>query len=260
MVRFHHAYFDGLSYLMAMKKFFQVSGHEYIIDPKKYEIPTQLNRIVYLNLLLKFPYTLVSYAINKYTYPQKYWKPSAPVKTGIRYFRQIPIELEKINIIRNKTNRQVNVTDILSTAVALALGNILPEDKMLNQVQIFQILAMLPYPNENLQNRFTAFHYPVSTKLLNDNNPLDNLRHTHAQCGQYFVGETQHLVGWYLLDKFFGRMPQLLFRLFTSGTSSSIMLSSIPASKKQCSFFDGVSICGIEGWVIQPDGNGKETF
>jgi len=249
--RFLHAYMDGFSFLMMAQHHFSASGLNYYVDPLKFKLPLKINFLFYLNFLFKGPYSMLLELNNKFN--KIHWNlPQNTIKSGKRVYTWAPkLKLEKIQAIRKKTgSKETSVTNVIITVAAIALAKILPEKKKLPQIQVQEIIALLPYPNSNPQNRFTAFTYPVSMRT---DEPMKTLKSTTQNCFQRLIGALP--LCYYYALKLVGHLPSAVANCMFYGTNHTICYSNIPLSRTYAKCF-GTNLLDFYAYPPQRDDNG----
>ena len=116
---------------------------------------------------------------------------------------------------------------ILAAALASTLSTVLPTNKLVEEIKLFETLAMVPYPDISPQNRSTGFTYKVKTCPIPQNSLLVNLN----EIGDLRLGtmiNSVPVVVYYAIN-ILSRLPCFLCRLvIRRDTLSSVLFSWIP--------------------------------
>jgi NRPS condensation-like uncharacterized protein len=165
LIRFNHAYLDGLSFVMFFKEHLG-RDFEYAVNPLKFKIPLWKRIMFYATSIIYGPAHLVHMMIAKSR--RTPWVLRTDTNNNIASVKNFAwtdyIPSSQIKKIRlNCPGGNAAVNEIIAVALISAIKQVLPPERIPDELVMGTILALLPYPNSHPQNRFTNYSYRVPT-------------------------------------------------------------------------------------------------
>jgi len=255
IMRFQHAYMDGVSFMMMMKNHISTAGFNEYLNPLEFKISLWHKFLFYANCILTGPYCVVTILYQKLF--GSFWvSPLGKKLSGDRNYTWTgPIDINTIKAIRGKGSKKTRFTHVISTAFASTLAKVLPKHKVLPEIHVGELVAMLPYPNPNPQNRFTIFTYPVLTDEKDFNS---NLKKTTVKSNQSMLGPETLIFN--MSVNVLGNFPSPIVKIFLAGTNHSVLYSSVPGSRTQIKGANNIDVVQYGAWTPQPHDVGKSHF
>lgn len=223
---------DGMSLLMMLDKL--SPDFKFQLNPLNSGFPFWKIGLYYLNALLFGSLQGLHMILNSF---RKHWIQTSETFGKKRFaWCRNEIEIETLHKIRFQS--MVSIPNILGFSFAESCRRILPPKRLLENIYVGEILAMLPYPNSKPQNRFMSYSYSVniSPEHAAEFSLKERLAASKAEANEAILGPQPLLI--FHLFKIVGRLPTIFFPLFMSGTQDSCYLSHVPCSRETFSVFN----------------------
>ncbi|CAL8108232.1 unnamed protein product [Orchesella dallaii] len=218
--RMHHAYMDGLCAAMLFKKYLTTGGTWYI-NPYEFRIPFWKKFLFYMNTLIFGPYAAILLLIRT----KKFWPelPSNGLPQRNYYSWTKPIDAEVVLKVR-KNLKNPPLSSLIVNAYVAAVKEILPVERVPDLLRVVEVGAVLPYPNERLQNRFATFYYGINSRQLD----FERIKATKKESWKAMTGPW--ILTTYWLLRVLGRFP-VCFHFAITIDRNSLMMNNLPFSK-----------------------------
>ncbi|CAL8147273.1 unnamed protein product [Orchesella dallaii] len=248
--RFHHAYADGLSVLMIVKKHF-ISDVTYYLDPCELpvKIPPWKIYLYYANAIIFGPYTWLLVLIKKF---RSFWpirRSPCPVNEIGQHQKHFTwanrFDLDKIRKIR-KTIRNATISSIIENAFITAATQVLPRERFPENWFVTELAAFIPYKNTHPQNRFSLFEYYIDSTQ----NEIERLECSSNAASKAML--SPYIPVLFFLIKLCGRFPICINKYIFAGALSSMMVSNVPISKTKGKFVGTGDVLEFIGFPPQP--------
>lgn len=245
IVRLHHAYCDGISFVLLTNNFLSDSPGELPIDPTKgFKNPIWIKAYIWAKIFIVGPmnffwnlallvFTPSMYRVERYLHSKVLSRSSS-------------IEMETLKRIRIASG--ASITSITLSAVYAALYKthmrIFPGKPVPKKLHLGSIGVMLPYHEEKrLVNQFTMWRY---TSPLQIDDPKKRLVMTHEEVRKC-ASKPDPVFNFYM-QKALGSLPKFLHEILFALSGTPIMLSNVPGYKTPVKVFGGEMV-DVSAWI-----------
>jgi len=126
--------------------------------------------------------------------------------------------------------------------MASSLSSVLPKNRLLPKITMFETVALLPYADIKPRNQFTGFTFPVSTAKIPDD-PIPYLHALGEARMRKLLNSSPYATYYAML--WCSTLPCFLIRrLFRMGTSFSVIFTTMPTTKNAMTFL--TPDCSVE--------------
>ena len=249
---------DGLS-LLTMFKRYLTPNVTLPLDPLNIKVETWKKLIYYVNTVIYAPYKFVTMMRYRNT---KYWQTTGdfPLSGQKNYAAIQPIDMNLIKKIRVDTG--ASVPNIVCTSFVAAAKRVIPAQRITTDFLRFgEMVARVPYPNGDPQNRFAPFSYDVSAQDIGESAEefADAVTIIRRQRVAAMLGPEPLLFTF--VAQIVGRLPTFLLPIILDGAHNSVFYSNVPAFSEKM-IFQGAELDDFCAWPPMPNqtGNVKLLF
>ncbi|CAL8108250.1 unnamed protein product [Orchesella dallaii] len=249
--RVNHAYMDGFCYINMYKKYL-TTGITWYINPFEFHIPFWKIFLFYLNAVTFGAYATILLAITK---TKKFWTelPSngSPPRTYYAWAKQIDAEV--IRKIRKKLNNPP-LSSLIVNAYVTAAKEILPVGRVPDLLRVMELGALLPYPNDRLQNRFSFFYYGINSCQPD----FERINATKKESWKAMTGPW--ILTTYSLIRLFGRFPVCFHSVVVAGGPNSLVMNNVPISKTRVRILESSDVLELLNFPPNPTDTGMQLL
>lgn len=245
IVRMHHAYCDGISFVLMTNNFLADHPGELPIDPTKgFKNPIWIKAYIWAKIFLVGPMNfLMNLAILVCTSSR--YRVERYLHTKV-LARSSTIDMDVLRRIRLASG--TSVTSITLSAVYATLYKthlrLFPGKPVPEKMHLGSIGVMLPYSEEKrLVNQFTMWRY---TAKLRVDDPKERLAMTHQEVRK--SASQPDPVFNYLMQRALGSLPKFLHEILFALSGTPVMLSNVPGLKSSIKLFGG-ELVDVTGWI-----------
>ena len=236
IVRVHHSYGDGVSFCLTSNAYLFDKPAVLPLDPKKpFPVPFWAMPVQYVKVVLLGPFYFIRDSMVMMMDKSKF---STPVYAPTKYMSRSSVPVSLAMLKKIKHNSEASVTAILISAISSSLKStherLFPGEKVPDVINTANVNAILPYPDDQIRNRFTIF--PLPAPLAGDN-LSERLRETNA--AGFRVTLSPSPLFCYFVLKLVGELPGTLQNTIIGMGGTPLMLSNIPGIVDTVKVFDG---------------------
>ncbi|CAL8108206.1 unnamed protein product [Orchesella dallaii] len=247
--RHHHAYMDGLCGAMLFKKYL-TTGFTWYINPYEFRIPFWKKFIFYLNAVIFWPYAAILLGIRTKRFWTELTSNGSPPRTFYSWTKQIDTEV--IRKVRKKLNN-ASLSSLIVNAYVTAAKEILPVGRVPDLLRVMELGALLPYPNDRLQNRFSTFYYEINSRQPD----YQRIKATKKESWKAMIGPW--ILTTYMLIRLFGRFP-VCFHIAIAFDRNSVMMNNVPFSKTEVRLLESSNVLEIFNLPANPSDTGTQIL
>ncbi|CAL8122566.1 unnamed protein product [Orchesella dallaii] len=245
IVRIHHAYCDGISYVLLVNNFLADVSGELPIDPTKgFNNPFWIKAYIWAKILAVGPMNFFKYlgmliASNSLFGVERYSLSKLMAKSST-------VEMDKLRKLRLASG--TSVTSITLSAVFAALHKthlrLFPGRAVPKTLHLASVGVMLPYSEDKrLANQFTMWPYTAPLKV---DDPKKRLAMTHEEVRRC-ASQPDPVFDFYM-QRALGSLPKFLHTILFNLSGTPIMLSNVPGYKTSVKLFGGEMV-DAAAWI-----------
>jgi hypothetical protein len=154
-----------------------------------------------------------------------------------------PIDLKVLKQL--KTVTRTSTTAILVSSFGGSLRSLAMKRKLPvpNSIHAAATVAMLPYPNASLQNRFTSAHVPMEIGLQT---PVERLKSAFKHAND--MARSPDILMNYYMMQLTGSFPAIVVNEIMKNLNSTMLLSNVPGPAEDVYIFDGDKLKDAVAW------------
>lgn len=245
IIRIHHAYCDGISFVLLVNNFLADSPGELPIDPMKgFDNPVWIKAYIWAKILIVGPLNFFRNLAMMIITPHNF-RVDRYVNRKI-LARSSSLDMDIIKKIRTASGTSVTSITLAAVygAVYKTYQRLFPKTPVPKYMQMGTIGVMLPYSEEKrLSNQFTMWRYVAPMEV---EDPVRRLLMAHEEVRRN-ASQPDPVFNYYM-QRALGSLPKIWHEILFSLSGTPVMLSNVPGYKTSVKAFGG-EVVDVAAWI-----------